>query len=793
MRQNLPVTTNEYVLREDMVLTSQTDMSGNITFVNNDFIEASGFTEDELMGQPHNIVRHPDMPVGAFKDLWETLKVGKPWTGAVKNRRKNGDYYWVLANATPIWKDGAITGYMSIRTRIPDELKREASEAYSDFLQKKKTPYQVHAGMLRKKTFFDRFGLFTRSVSHRFWMMGAVSALALTSCVAVGAYTAMNVRAETSQVYQRLKTDLRIERELQGQLERLATALSASEAGKPGGASLVSKELSLIESSLAQWNVAAGEQPGSTASATKDSLSRLVQDWKAQAASQNISTFASSDKHDRLDAAIASVRADIDKVLSGLAEKLDHMNGAATVASVLLGLLFLAGLLMISALLLLTRKAVLAPLATLMSMMDQVSKGVFNTYVKIQNDDELGTLLRHMQATQAKLGFDVNVKRQQDLKRQIAEQEAKEATEKAIADERNIVNDSIGVALKALASRNLRHRLDDTIPAAYAGLKNDFNQAMDELEGAVRSAVMISNSVLSGANEISKASDELSRQTEQQAASLEETSAALTEITDAVKRTAEGARHANENVSATKLDTLNGEKIVINAVDAMNKIEASSKQIGQIVNVIDDIAFQTNLLALNAGVEAARAGDAGKGFAVVANEVRALALRSADSAREIKTLITNATDQVAEGVGLVAETGQALSRIVLQVTEIETVVSSIASSAQEQSTSINEIKIAVAQMDQMTQRNAAMAEETTAASKSLLRESSDLDGQMALFEVSEDNADALVRELRTVAPHAFGKKAQALAPKLSDTARRAPPPASTRKMVANSDLDWEEF
>ncbi|MDE1906832.1 MAG: methyl-accepting chemotaxis protein, partial [Rhodospirillales bacterium] len=243
----------------------------------------------------------------------------------------------------------------------------------------------------------------------------------------------------------------------------------------------------------------------------------------------------------------------------------------------------------------------------------------------------------------------------------------------------------------------------------------------------------------SGTGEIAAAADDLSRRTEQQAASLEETAAALDEITATVRRTAEGASHAHEVVTSAQTDAERSGVVVRDAVAAMSGIETSSQQISNIIGVIDEIAFQTNLLALNAGVEAARAGDAGRGFAVVASEVRALAQRSADAAKEIKSLISASTRQVISGVDLVGQTGTALARIVSQIGEISGVVRQIAASAQEQATGLHEVNAAVNQMDQVTQQNAAMVEQSTAACHSLAQETEKLATLTARFQIGETN------------------------------------------------------
>ena len=316
------------------------------------------------------------------------------------------------------------------------------------------------------------------------------------------------------------------------------------------------------------------------------------------------------------------------------------------------------------------------------------------------------------------------------------ERRAKAEAAAAAAREQALVVSNLAEGLEKLALGDLTFRVSAEFPGEYKKLRDDFNTAITQLEGALRRISEATSGIQNGSKEISHAADDLSRRTEQQAAALEETAAALDEITATVRRTADGANHAREVVAGAKADATKSGEVVRGAVAAMNQIETSAKQISQIIGVIDEIAFQTNLLALNAGVEAARAGDAGRGFAVVASEVRALAQRSAEAAKEIKVLITASTTQVDQGVKLVGETGQSLERIVSQVNEINTVVVEIAASAQEEATGLNQVNGAINQMDQVTQQNAAMVEQSTAASHSLLHEANELVNLLGGFSVS---------------------------------------------------------
>ena len=302
-------------------------------------------------------------------------------------------------------------------------------------------------------------------------------------------------------------------------------------------------------------------------------------------------------------------------------------------------------------------------------------------------------------------------------------------------DQADVV-ETLSAALAKLAKGDLTVTVESVFPN-YAKLRADFNSAVGSLREVVGGISSATSAIQNGANDIVGASDDLSRRTEQQAASLEETAAALDDITATIKRSADGSRKATALVTQTRSDTARSGEIMNEARAAVGEIEKSSGQISQIIGVIDEIAFQTNLLALNAGVEAARAGDAGRGFAVVAQEVRALAQRSAEAAKEIKSLISQSSGQVQRGVRLVGETGQALEVIVARVGEVDTLIGEIALASREQASSLSKVNTAVNQMDQITQQNAAMVKQATAAASTLKAEGVELTSLVSQFQIGD--------------------------------------------------------
>lgn len=294
---------------------------------------------------------------------------------------------------------------------------------------------------------------------------------------------------------------------------------------------------------------------------------------------------------------------------------------------------------------------------------------------------------------------------------------------------------AISDATAALAAGDLTHRIGDVMPPEYVRLREDFNAALERLSDTLSGVLSTSRTINSSIEELAQAADDMARRTEHQAANLLESTTALNELTEGVKRMAHGAAEADKMAGTVNEGAENSRSVVTEAGTAMGQIEGSSREIGQIIGLIDDIAFQTNLLALNAGVEAARAGDAGRGFAVVASEVRALAQRSAEAAKAIKALISTSSAQVTQGVELVRRTSTTLDGIIGGIGQIDSLISGIATAAASQSSGLGEVNEALGQMNNAVQQNAAMVEQTTAAVHSLRAEVEGLNGSLTAFKL----------------------------------------------------------
>lgn len=537
MRDNQPITNEEYVLPDDEVIITHTDASSVITYANQGFVRSSGFALEECLGQPQNLVRHPDMPAAAFADLWHTIKSGKPWSGVVKNRRKNGGFYWVRANVTPMQEGGRVVGYMSVRVKAQLREIQQAERLYNDMNAGRARHLQLRGGVVVDTSFTGR--------------LQALARLPLST-----------------------------------------------------GTALVLGSIGLLFAAM-----------GMACLFSSGPLSVTAMHW----------------------------------MLAG------NLVGGA---------LALANLIYVNA-------RVIAPIRRLSASALSLVAGNTDARFTSSGDPEVQLLAQAMQ----QLGTKVT------------------------------------------------------------GVVRDSEMAVDELLQATR--------------KILAANSELAQRSNEHAAGLEQTAASLEELTSTVQRNTQHAADANNLAGNASMVTVEGRNAVSSVAKAMNSISQSSQQIAEIVTLIDEIAFQTNLLALNAAVEAARAGEQGRGFAVVAQEVRSLAQRSATAAREIRDLISASQVTVKQGAELAGNAESTMQDVVKAVQGVAQIMDDIRNASLEQSKGIEQINQAVVHMDQITQNDAAMAQEVMEITTQLDHQSQQVSAAISAFGGRRGHA-AVTAEKRDV-------------------------------------------
>lgn len=930
MRNNSPVTQKEYDIPGNYILVSETDLQGNITFANQEFIEVSGFSWEELKGQPHNLIRHPDVPEKVFEDLWRTLKKGQPWHQLVKNRCKNGDHYWVEANIAPIFQNGEIVGYKSIRNPISQKEVALAESAYT-LIQKGERLIKggvVVTPLSQKLTRFSPLpqksilgktiiplivmaiiwsavlqvylqnvadNLYTGAVKDRQQLLlknldseiSSQSQIALTNAVGIAGNSAVIYGLYDHQdtvLWQIVKVNYEqyVKRAnmsgigiaiFDANLKKVANsgvnidvgslpkeAQTAIHFQKEGGyiqaqvpVPYGDKTIGLVVISLPLTQVADLEKEskhGYAALAFEEGQFQVADGFQKSPLQQLLNDVDIK----RLTAQGYAV-VDNELLVLGQIKQDEQVVGAHLVSEPMVILdkllsdtyfmIYVSQIAMSGGFILLLiqvywrmRSFVLKPLKSLTQKLSRASEeGSLSVRADVVNQDEIGRMatnfnlyvtsvqqlmvgvsdmvsalskgnLHHRYKADAKgdlniLKEDVNMSADK-IKDVISELERaihciKEATYdfesqtqfegdfsvmvSDLQDAMKVTHEAVtginatmeDIAAGEFSSRlnanlmgeldtlktNINHSLDqledgitetvDVIVAQSKGdltqriegdyqgklnvMKEALNASLDNVSGAVSGLMLSSQTVNDASSQIASGSQDLSDRIQQQASTLQETVNSMESITQTVRKNADSAKEASDLASSAKVQADSGSAVMSQTMNSMKELSESSQKISDIIGLIDSIAFQTNLLALNAAVEAARAGEQGRGFAVVAGEVRTLAGKSAEAAKEIRSLIETSVSQVAHSEGLVAKSEQEFSSILEMILQMDRFISDIAKANNEQTKSIEEINEAVEDMDGVTQQNAALVEETAHAADMLKGEAEEMRSQVTYFRV----------------------------------------------------------
>jgi methyl-accepting chemotaxis protein len=739
MRNNQPITDREYQVKEGQILVSKTDLAGTMLECNDAFEAASGFSRKELIGQPHNIIRHPDVPSAVFADMWQDLKNGYPWTQFVKNRRKDGGYYWVKAQATPTFEGSKITGYMSIRSCATESEKNAAAQAYNAIRDGKA---KIRHGKILTGMVWPNLNPFTRfSPALLLGMIGVVFSVIPTALTTAGL---VNFAAEMSLVlsvvllgamvgYGRF-VGHRIEHGITN-LRRIASKQNLPETNDDPTTffgQLLNAEASLNLAFLesreeSAYQLDQAQQLKLALDKLQSNVMMADADYNIVYLNDTIKQFLSQ-RESRLQEALprfsmASLEgANIDifhKDPSHQRHLLDKLDASHTANIEVAGYHFELTMLPLK-----NRNGTRT--ATLVEWRDRTQEvQLLNNVEQVVHQAQKGHLSKRIDLSKVE-GV------AQDLSSSINE------LLDAIQDAMNeVVRVTTG-----MADGDLTQMIDKPYEGELGELKEAVNSSISRLDGIVSVAVEAAKVVDSASHEVSQGSTDLSDRVQQQAAAIEQTSATMNEMNAAIKNNTDNANQASNVATDVQSKAREGSQVMEETITAMGQIQDSSHKISEIVTMIDSIAFQTNLLALNAAVEAARAGEHGRGFAVVAGEVRSLSQKSAEAAKDITALIDESTKRIDHGTKLASRSGKFLDAIVGSVDEITAMIKDIAKASNEQATGIHQVHDAIADIDQVTQQNAALVDETTAASKSMSEQAKILSDDMAYFKTTGNATSA---------------------------------------------------
>lgn len=730
MKLNMPVTNNEIVMTKGSILVTRTDLQGKIVYSNDEFLKISGYSRTEVIGKDHNIIRHPDMPPEIFEDLWKTVKAMRPWSGCVKNRSKNGDFYWVHANIIPEFDKGKLTSYMSVRY-APKKAELEQSKA-------------LYAAIKNNTSTVNPTGI--------------KALIRLIRNISIWKKTAFSIAAFSIPV-----ATLSYELFLAQHYFELAAIASTAAIGAAINISIVRELSGTLDKSVGIFYRLAAKGFGNTFDLKKDGV---VGDFYRGLFSMDVSLSLDIAEAKRLNSEAMRINNALDNVHSAVLVannefEIIYVNRSAKElfskaeqnikkqipnfdAAKLLGSnidLFHADPQKQRTMLQNLTEFYSTELVIAGHHMSIVANPVLD-----KNGERLGFVTEWLDRTEEVIAIQeisdiVQAASQGDFERRIYESGRTGFILDLVRNINKLIETSsvglneVGRILDALSHGDLTKTMSGDYQGMFGQLKDDANSTVEKLREVIYQIQDATGTINTSSKEIAAGNNDLSHRTEQQAASLEETAASMQELTSTVQHNSENASYANELAEGASNIASKGVSVVSQVVNTMEAINESSRKIVDIISVIDGIAFQTNILALNAAVEAARAGDQGRGFAVVATEVRSLAQRAAAAAGEIKNLIGDSVEKVEDGTRLVADAGRTMEEIVAAIRGVTKIMSEISSASSEQTTGIEQVNQAIGQMDDVTQQNAALVEEAAAAAETLEDQARSLAGTVKYFNL----------------------------------------------------------
>ncbi len=894
-------TNQEYVLTDTDLIVSKTDLKGVITYVNDDFIRIGGFSRAELIGKPHNILRHPDMPKAAFEDLWKTLKLGKSWTGIVKNKTKDGGSYWVRANIMPLFEQGKVVAYLSVRNKPSATEIATASKLYQE-MQAGRSRARLDAGEVIEPNFSKAIvRIFSNiSIKTKLITLVALSLLSLAGIAGYGSYGLGMIKSETEKnilAVEEHATSMNLSRAAQLdfkiQVQEFKNCLIRGQDPEAFAkyAKAFDEQSDKVAKHLRALNELMADMPEkdivSLPAAALQHHTDVTNKYRAALQtyqSNNVtSIFAVDAQVKGIDRSFVD---DIDKLVAfNQSEIQKHIGEGKAISSsvveqfqnsvTLIGLLIASILLVWSIATLLN---ILRPIKRAAQLIEQVAEGQ-QVQVNEFSKNELGQIMQAIKMMGIKFGFEaaedkriaremLRIKMALDevripvtlsnsqkeliymntaakmlwsdmsetlakripnftvdgmfgkpvgqyletveerkqfakhddapiimvvnlggktlrltvisvydadknyvgratqwkditaelaMQRQISEI-VKDATSgnfrnrvnvaekegffRKLADGLNLLLETceksytdIADIFDALSHGDLTHKITTQYTGEFNEIKNDANHTVDKLTEIVEQIKGITRNVNEGSKEIAASNMDLSDRTTSQASALEETAASMHELNSTVQTNTENANDANAFVFNTSDIASKGVKVIDRVVHTMEDIRESSRKVVDIISVIDGISFQTNILALNAAVEAARAGEQGRGFAVVATEVRSLAQRAATAAGEIKMLINDSVDKIEDGSKLVIDAGHTMEEIVTSIRTVTQMISEISAASNEQSAGIGQANMAILNMEEMTQQNATLVEQSAVTADNLKNQAIALSNAVDYFKI----------------------------------------------------------